>query len=262
MRKKSLLHSTEDRKAKIVSLLRDQPFIDIHGLMERFQVSVATARRDLAELEEAGLLRRTHGGAIGTTQAGQDSTHAARSMSNPNEKAAIAAVAAAMIVDGDAVMLDAGTTALEVAKRLAGRKNLIAISNGVDIVNEMVRNEGQSIFSVGGQYSETNRSFRGPLAEQFIRQFNADKLVLNTSSIDLQRGLICTASPENAAVQKAMIEVSGRVVVVADYSKFTKSSLSVTAKIDDVSVIVTDAKAHSILEGVPEKIRKKFVLAK
>ncbi len=258
---KALINSADDRKSKIVSLLRDQPFVDIRSLTERLDVSVATVRRDLAELEEAGLLRRTHGGAIGTNQAGQDITHAARAVSYQTEKAAIAAAAAAMIVDGDAVMLDSGTTALEVARRLAGRKNLTAITNGMDIVNEMVRNEGQRVFSVGGEYSESNRSFRGPLAEQFVRQFNADKLILNATSIDLERGLICTASPENAAVQKAMIEVSGRVIVVADFSKFTKSSLSVTARFDDISVIVTDEKARSIVEGVPEKTRKKFVFA-
>jgi DeoR/GlpR family transcriptional regulator of sugar metabolism len=258
---KSLFNTAEDRQAKIVSLLRDEQFVDIRGLTERLQVSVATVRRDLGELEEAGLLRRTHGGAVGTSQVGQDSTHAARAVSFQSEKAAIAATAAGMIVDGDAVMLDAGTTSLEVAKRLGGYKGLTAVSNGMDIINEMIRNDAQAVYSVGGQYSESNRSFRGPLAEQFIRQFNADKLILNASSIDLERGLICTASPENAAVQKAMIQVSSRVIVVADHSKLTKSSLSVTARIEDVGVIVTDAGARSIIEMAPEKLRRKFVIA-
>ena len=256
-----MFNAAEDRHSKIVSLLRDQQFVDIRSLTERLQVSVATVRRDLGELEEAGLLRRTHGGAVGTNQIGQDLTHAARLVSRQAEKAAIGATAAAMIVDGDAVMLDAGTTSLEVAKRLNSRKGLTAISNGYDIINEMIRNAGQSVFSVGGQYTESNRSFRGPLAEQFIRQFNADKLILNASSIDLERGLICTASPENAAVQKAMIEVSSRIIVVADHTKLTKSSLSVTAKIEDVAVIVTDVGARSIIETAPEKLRRKFVIA-
>nr|UVY99931.1 AccR [Agrobacterium fabrum] len=73
--------------------------------------------------------------------------------------------------------------------------------------------------------------------------------------------MICTASPLNASVQKAMIEVASRVIVVADHSKFTKSSLSVTARIEDVGVIVTDAGARSIIETVPEKLRKKLVIA-
>ncbi|GAJ95552.1 putative DeoR family transcriptional regulator [Rhizobium rhizogenes NBRC 13257] len=242
-------------------MLREEQFLAIGTLTERFQISVATARRDLGELEAAGLLRRTHGGAVSINQVGQDSTHAARAVSRQPEKAAIAAAAAAMIVDGDAVLLDAGTTALEVAKRIVGRTGLTLISNGADIIAELIRGEAKNVYSVGGEYTDTNRSFRGPLAEQFIRQFNVDKLILNASSIDLDRGLICTASPQNASVQKAMIEVASRVIVVADHSKFTKSSLSVTARIEDVGVIVTDAGARNIIETAPEKLRKKFVIA-
>jgi DeoR/GlpR family transcriptional regulator of sugar metabolism len=256
-----LLNTAEDRQAKIVELLREKLFLDIGGLTERFQVSVATVRRDLGELEEAGLLRRTHGGAVSLNQVAQDSTHAARAVSHQAEKAAIGAAAAAMIVDGDAVLLDAGTTALEVAKRLAERKGLTFISNGADIVAELIRGEALSVYAVGGEYAGINRSFRGPLAEHFIRQFNVDKLVLNAASIDLDRGLIFTGSPVNASVQQAMIEVSRRIIVVADHSKFTKSSFSVVAKIEDVGVIVTDAGARSIIDTAPEKLRKKFVIA-
>ena len=256
-----MLDTAEDRQGKIVDLLRDEPFVDIRSLTERFGVSVATVRRDLRELEEAGLLRRTHGGAVSINQAGQDAPHAARSVSHQAEKAAIAAAAVKMIADGDAVLLDAGTTALEVAKLLVGRKGLTLISNGADIVAELIRGDTPNVYSVGGEYTDSNRSFRGPLAESFIRQFNVDKLILNASSIDLDRGLICTASPQNASIQKAMIEVANRVIVVADHTKFGKSSLSVTTKIEDVGVIVTDVGARSIIETAPEKMRRKFVIA-
>ncbi|MFK3781452.1 DeoR/GlpR family DNA-binding transcription regulator [Agrobacterium sp. NPDC089420] len=256
-----MLTAAQDRHVKIVELLRDEQFLAIGTLTERFQISVATARRDLGELEAEGLLRRTHGGAVSISQVGQDGTHATRAVSRQVEKAAIAAAAAEMIADGDAVLLDAGTTSLEVAKALVNRKGLTLISNGADIVAELIRGEARNVYSVGGEYSDSNRSFRGPLAEHFIRQFNVDKLILNASSIDLERGLICTASPQNASVQKAMIEVAKRVIVVADHSKFTKSSLSVTARIDDVGLIITDTGAHGMLDGVPEKTRKKFVFA-
>lgn len=256
-----MLNTAEDRQARIVELLREELFLNIRGLTERFQVSVATIRRDLGELEEAGLLRRTHGGAVSLNQVAQDSTHAARAVSHPTEKAAIGAMAAGMIAEGDAVLLDAGTTALEAARRLVGRPDLTLISNGIDIIAELIRGEAKSIYAVGGEYTASNRSYRGPLAEKFIRQFNVDKLILNASSIDLDRGLICTASPENASVQQAMIEVSSRVIVVADHSKFTKSSLSVTTKIEDVGVVITDVGARSIIETAPERLRRKFVIA-
>lgn len=256
-----MLTQAEERQAKIVEFLREENFVDLRTLTDRFEVSVATVRRDLCDLEEAGMLRRTHGGAVNIDQVALDATNEARAVWNQAEKAAIAVVVAGMIADGDTVLLDAGTTALEVAKQLVGRQSLTLISNGLDIVAEFSRSEGQSIYSVGGEFTTTNRSFRGPLAEYFIRQFNVDKLILNAASIDVDRGLICTSSPVNASVARAMIDVSNRVIVVADHSKFTKSSLSVITRIEDVGVIVTDAGARSIIETVPEKLRKKFVIA-
>lgn len=256
-----MLTQAEDRQARIIELVRERNFVDIRTLTERFDISVATVRRDLGELEEAGLLRRTHGGAVSINQVALDVTNAARLVWKQAEKAAIAATVADMVVDGDTVLFDAGTTALEVAKKLAGRNSLTFISNGLDIIAELTRFDGQNIYSVGGEYTETNRSFRGPLAEQFIRQFNVDKLILNAASIDVDRGLICTVSPVNASVARAMIEVSRRVIVVADHSKFTKSSLSVVARIEDIGVIVTDAGTKSIIDAAPEKLRKKFVIA-
>lgn len=256
-----MLHTTESRQDKIVELLNEELFVDIRTLTERLDVSVATVRRDLGDLEDAGRLRRTHGGAVAVNQVALDPANADRAISHLPEKRAIAEAAAAMIADGDTVLLDAGTTVLEVAKKLSRRTGLTFISNGADIVAELTREDSNTVFSVGGEYAAINRSFRGPLAENFIRQFNVDKLVLNAASIDLDRGLIFTGSPANASVQQAMIEVSGQVIVVADHSKFTKSSFSVAAKFADVGVVVTDAGAKSIIDTVPEKLRRKFVIA-
>lgn len=256
-----MLNTAEDRKEKIVDLLRGELFLDIGTLAKRFQISIATARRDLVELEEAGLLRRTHGGAVSVSQVSHDPTNAARAIANKAQKRAIAEAAAAMIADGDVVLLDAGTTALEVAKLLVGRKGLTFITNGADIIAELIRHDTPNVYAVGGEFAEINRSFRGPLAEHFIRQFSVDKLILNAASIDLGRGLIFTGSPVNASIQKAMIEVSSRTIVVADHSKFTKSSFSVTARIEEVGAIVTDIGAKTIIDSGPEKLRKKFVIA-
>ena len=258
---KPVLNTAEDRKEKIVDLLRGELFLDIGTLAKRFQISIATARRDLVELEEAGLLRRTHGGAVSVSQVSHDPTNAARAIANKAQKRAIAEAAAGMIADGDVVLLDAGTTALEVAKLLVGRKGLTFITNGADIIAELIRHDTPNVYAVGGEFAEINRSFRGPLAEHFIRQFSVDKLILNAASIDLGRGLIFTGSPVNASIQKAMIEVSSRTIVVADHSKFTKSSFSVTSRIEEVGTIVTDIGAKAIIDSGPEKLRKKFVIA-
>ncbi len=244
-----------------MELLREELFLDIRTLTERLDVSVATIRRDLGDLDDAGRIRRTHGGAVSVNQVALDPANADRAVSNLAQKVAIAEATAAMVADGDTVLLDAGTTALEVARRLAGRESLTFISNGVDIIAELIRGNAHNVYSVGGEYAEINRSFRGPLAENFIRQFSVDKLILNAAAIDLDRGLIFTGSPVNASIQQAMIEVSGQVIVVADHSKLTKSSFSVTTKIEDVGAIVTDVGARSIVDGAPERLRRRFVIA-
>ena len=256
-----MLSATEDRQSKIVEMLREELFLDITTLTKRFQISVSTARRDVLDLEEAGHLRRTHGGAVSISQVSQDPGNAARAISQKAEKMAIAKAAAAMVADGDVVFLDAGTTALEVAKLLIGRKGLTFMTNGADIIAELIRNDVSNFHAVGGEFAEINRSFRGPLAEHFIRQFSVDKLILNAASIDLARGLIFTGSPANASIQKAMMEVSSRTIVVADHSKFTKSSFSATARIEEIGVVVTDSGARTIIDTVPEKLRKKFIIA-
>ena len=256
-----MLNTAEERHARILELLKEKGFLNVQTLSEQLSVSGATMRRDLGELDDAGRLRRTHGGAVSISQVGLDPANAVRAVSHLEEKIAIAGTAASMVEDGDTVLLDAGTTSLEVAKVLAGRKGLTFISNGADIIAELTRAEAERIYAVGGEYAAINRSFRGALAESFIRQFHVDKLILNAASIDFDRGLIFTGSPANAGVQRAMIEVARRVIVVADHSKLAKSSFSVTAKIEDVGVIVTDAGARSIIEAAPEALRKKFALA-
>ena len=257
-----MLHSTEVRHERILEMLREANFVAIRNLTDVLEVSVATVRRDLDELQSAGRLRRTHGGAVSITQASNDPANEDRAVSNLAEKGLIAETAASMIADDDTVLLDAGTTALEVAKKLASRSGLTFISNGSDIVAELIRGQTQNVYCVGGQFAEINRSFRGPLAEQFIRQFNVDKLILNAASIDLDRGLILTGSPENASVQRAMMEVAAQTIVVADHSKLTKFSFSVAVKISEVGVIVTDPGAEAMIEEAPEQMRRKFLIAK
>lgn len=104
-------------------------------------------------------MRRTHGGAVSINQVALDAGNAARLVWKHAEKVTIAAAVAGMVVDGDTVLLDSGTTALEVARALVGRNSLTFISNGLDIVAELTRVEGQNLYSVGGEYFEANRSF-------------------------------------------------------------------------------------------------------
>lgn len=101
------MNTAEERQTKIVELVNEERFLDISSLTKRLNVSVATVRRDLDELEQGGLLRRTHGGAVSINQVAQEAPHATHAVSNLPQKAAIAGIAAGMVADGDAILLDA-----------------------------------------------------------------------------------------------------------------------------------------------------------
>ena len=249
------------RQARLLEHLRSRLFVDVQILREELGVSVSTIRRDFTELESRGLLRRTLGGAVSINQVTHDSEAAVREMTNVEEKARIGAAAAALIVEGDTVMIDSGTTSQQVARRLAGNQSLTFVTNGSDVLSALVAGGARNLHSIGGEYVGINHSFSGTMAAEMVRRFNVDKAILSVTSVDIKRGLICTLSPQIGCVQQAMIEVAHSVIVVADHSKFGRTALSVIASLDNVDYIVTDAATRPMVASVPEKLKKKFVFA-
>jgi DeoR/GlpR family transcriptional regulator of sugar metabolism len=249
------------RQARLLGHLRSQVFVDIQALTDVFGVSVSTIRRDLAELERQGLLRRTHGGAVVVNQVTRDAEAAVREMTNVEEKSRIGAAAAALVTDGDTVMIDSGTTSLQVARRLAGNPTLTFVTNGTDVLAALVAGGAGKVHCIGGQFVGINHSLGGTMAADMVRRFNVDKAILSVTSVDTRRDLICTLSPEIGCVQQAMIEVAQTVVVVADHSKFGRTALSVIAPLDDVDYIVTDAGTRPLVASVSDKLKKKIVFA-
>jgi DeoR/GlpR family transcriptional regulator of sugar metabolism len=248
------------RQARLLEHLRSELFVDVQLLRDKLGVSVATIRRDLTELEARGLLKRTHGGAV-VNQVTRESPNALREISNAHEKARIAKAAASMVVEGDAVMIDSGTTSLQVARCLAGNKSLTFVTNGSDTVAALVAGGARNIHVIGGAYTDINHSFSGPIAAEMVRRYNVDKAILSVSSIDLKRGLVCTLMPEVGCVQQSMIEIAQTVIVVADNSKFARTSLCVIAPLDRIGYVVTDDEARKHVAKLPDKIRNKFVFA-
>lgn len=249
------------RQARLLGHLRSEVFVDIQALTDAFGVSVSTIRRDLAELERQGLLRRTHGGAVVVNQVTRDAETAVREVTNVQEKAQIGAAAAALITDGDTVMIDSGTTSLQVARRLASNPTLTFVTNGSDTLAALVAGGAHHVHGIGGQFVAINHSFGGSMAADMVRRFNVDKAILSVTSVDTRRELICTLSPEIGCVQQAMIEIAQTVIVVADHSKFGRSALSVIAPLDDVDYVVTDAATRPLAAAMSDKLKKKIVFA-
>jgi DeoR/GlpR family transcriptional regulator of sugar metabolism len=247
------------RHARLLGLLRSEIFADIQALKDALGVSIATIRRDLSELESRGLLKRTHGGALVANQVTRDNAVSVREVVNATEKARIADATAKMVVDGDAVMIDGGTTSLLVARRLASNSSLTFVTNGIDVLAALTEAKVPNLHFIGGEYLDINHSCGGPMAAELVRRFNVDKAILSVSSVDHARGLICTASPQAACVQQAMIDVAQMTIVVADHSKFNRTALAVIAPIDRIDYVVTDNESRRELSAVSAKLKDKFI---
>lgn len=244
--------SSPQRHVRMLEHLCKHSFADIKSLAAAFGVSIVTVRRDLAELESRGMLRRTHGGALAVDQVSTDMPNAVRAATNIAAKRRIAALTMDFIADGDTVIIDGGTTSLEVAKLLASRTGHTFISNGLDICATLADSTGNTLFVIGGEFHALNRSFAGPLAADAVRNFSADKAVLSVGSIDLVKGVTGLGGPDFACVQQAMVAAARSVIVIADSAKFRHSALSTVVSLDRIGTIVTDNGAP---EGAEEKLK-------
>lgn len=257
----SIYRSSGQRQARLLELLRHDFFLDVQSIQEKLGISPATARRDLTELESRGLIKRTHGGARAVNQVSHDYTAAVRSTTNSEEKQKIAEAAAELIVEGDAVMIDSGTTSLKVAELLAPNPTLTFVTNGANVLAALVAHGAKSVYMIGGEYIDINHSMGGPLAAKAVGDFHLDKAILSVSAVDLEREVICTLTPQIACVQAKMIEIAQTSIVVADYSKFERRALSVIAPLSDIDWVVTDQMAQPHLTPRPAPLRKKFIFA-
>lgn len=252
---------TSKRQARLLQRVQAQSYVDMQDLRSYLGVSEATVRRDLVDLEARGLIRRTHGGALPAGQIIQEFSNAERLVQNAAEKTRIGKAAAELVAEGDVVFIDAGTTTLQAARHLAHRKDLTFVTNGTDIATCLSSAEVERLFVIGGEYCDINHSLNGPLAAEMIGRFNVDKLFLSVSAVDLIRLQINVATPTVAATQRSMIAIAQKVIVLADYSKFTKSALSMITSLGDVDLIVTDSCSKEQVSVLPEALQQKFIFA-
>jgi DeoR/GlpR family transcriptional regulator of sugar metabolism len=221
----------------ILRTIRDDGPATVTTLAEQLRVSPATVRRDLVQLDEAGRLRRVHGGAVAVLDA--DDPFAEVAAVRAAEKDAIAARCAEMIKDGESVLLDIGTTAHRVAHHLRGR-SLTVITSNLAVFEELVDETTIQLILLGGVVRRDYRSLVGFLTEDNLRQVHADRLILGTSGIR-PNGQIVDTTVVQVPVKRAMIAASDQVILAADADKFPGSGLARVCGPEDLSTVVTNA---------------------
>ncbi len=228
---------TLERRGHLLELIRVRGFAAVEELVREMRVSESTIRRDLDALEEQGAARRTHGGAVyagGLPRLGEFNE---RQPAHWAAKRAIAAEAAKLIADGETVLLDGGTTTYEVARLLVGRP-LQVVTNSLPVANLFASESRTDLVLLGGYVSPRTGVCLGPYANELLGRLHVSTTVLSAAGIAAE-GLF-NANLLLAETEQAMLRAAGRVVVVADSSKFGHRSLTLVSPLEEIDVFVSD----------------------
>ncbi len=238
----------KERLTKIMEILKRESKASVESLAQQFNVSGVTIRADLRELEIRDLIMRTHGGALlketveESLRQDHDPSYARRVNENIQRKEAIGRAAAALLKDGESVMLDDGSTTLQVAHSLPLDRKLQVITNGVNICLELLGNPSVELIATGGTLNRVDLSYTGRVAEDAARRFFANKAILGASGVSLTHG-ITAPDQQKAELKKVMIAHSHELIIVADSSKLNRVTLVQISTIENVRTIVTDSQA-------------------
>jgi len=248
-----------ERWEQIRKLLEENGRATVDDLADRFGVSRSTIRRDLMEMHRQNLLVRTRGGAVKPSPVAYDRPLSESGTLNVENKERIGRAAAAMVVDGETIMVDAGSTTLNVVKAMQA-SNVTLVTNAFNVAQTAMTRGNTEVIMLGGMVRVHGGSTVGPLAEEQIEHFRADTAILGMNAISVEEGLT-TPNILVAQVKKAMIRQARRLIVVSDSSKLGMGALCRVAPITAASVLVTDRDADAEIVASIEALGVEVVLA-
>jgi DeoR family transcriptional regulator of aga operon len=231
---------SEERRLEIVQLVQQCGRVEVANLSQQFDTSEATIRSDLKKLHHQGFVQRTHGGAVNPELVKIDPSLHQKLKLHADEKERIGRTAAALINDGESIILDSGTTTQQIAKNIKARKNLQVITNGVNVAMELLGAPGIHLILLGGLVRQNSFSIVGHFATEMLEQFSADKLFIGADACDLDFGLT-TPNLEESQVNQAMVRIVKERILVADSSKFGKRSLARIMSLSELDKVISDS---------------------
>jgi DeoR family transcriptional regulator, fructose operon transcriptional repressor len=232
----------EERRQEIADRARRDGRVEVATLALELGVTTETVRRDLTELEQAGILRRVHGGAIPLDRLRIERGVSDRATSMATEKDRIAKAALAQIPDGSTIVLDAGTTTQALAVVLPEGRDLTVVTNSLAAAMELADRAGTQVHLLGGRVRGRTLATVDDWAIRTLRELRPDVVVLGTNGCSLAGGLT-TPDPAEAAVKRAMAEAGRRVVLLADHTKLGEDHFVRFADVADLDVLITDTGA-------------------
>ncbi|MGH3262899.1 MAG: DeoR/GlpR family DNA-binding transcription regulator [Trebonia sp.] len=230
------------RRQAVLRRLTAHGEVGFNELAEEFGVSEMTIRRDLETLEADGLARRVRGGAISVVSRSYEPPLAVRATTASAAKAAIGTAAASLVNEGDTVIIDVGTTTLELARALHGRRGLTVVTASLPIAVELGGDPDIRVIVTGGQVRSGELSLTGGITEDVFGALNCDLAFIGVAGIRATPGLT-EYNPDDARVKRAAIAAARRSVVLADSSKLGRVAFATVAPLSAVDAVVTDAPA-------------------
>lgn len=256
--------SVLERRELIASLVEDVPRVSVSELAAQFGVTDVSIRRDLTILEEQGLLRRVHGGAVASTREHGRNAYALRARAARGEKQRIGAAAAALVSLGDVVAFDSGSTVAQVAAHISRplrRSNaLTVVTNSLPILDEVGRWESPHLVCLGGLYLPDHQALVGPQTAADMRGLSADIAFLGCDGLTVETGLT-TPHVLVAEIGAVIASRARRVVVVTDSTKIGRQGFTAIIPLAEVHVLVTDRSADPVQVARAREMGIEVVLA-
>ncbi|MBV8157314.1 MAG: DeoR/GlpR transcriptional regulator, partial [Dyella sp.] len=233
-----------ERRRRIVDMVSQHGRVTVDELVALFEISAVTIRADLEALDRAGTISRSHGGALPAASTTLDTPLNIKETRHHAQKRRIGQAAARLVQDGETIILDSGSTTVEIARQLRQQKwtSLTVITNALNIAMELSSLPSVRVMMLGGLLRQTSYSLAGPDAEQALSRLSADRLFLGVDGLDPDVG-VTTPDPLEASLNALMIRVSRQAIAVLDASKFGQRSLSVIAPVSDLDLVISDTAA-------------------
>lgn len=234
----------DERRRLIVEFVEQHGRATVEELSTTFGTSAVTIRGDLAALANAGALVRSHGGALPVVSVNRDLPLDVKETHHHAQKLRIGQAAAKMIQDGETIILDSGSTTIEIARQIRQMKfkSLTVVTNALNIAMELSGLRQIRVMMLGGLLRPTSYSCVGPGAEQALATFSTDRLFLAVDGLDPDVGAT-TPDPLEASLNTLMVNVSRQTIAVLDASKLGRRSLSVITSVQQLDMVITDKSA-------------------
>ena len=238
--------NTQQRRRSIIEKLNQTGEVSVDELARLFVTSEVTIRKDLAELENSGLLLRKFGGAILLPTSSSELSSETVSV----RKKAIAAAAATLIKDHNRIIIDSGSTTSALLAQLNNKTGLVVMTNSLQVATTLLEQENQhSVLMTGGTWDSQSHSFQGKMAELVLKEYNFDQAFIGAAGLDPQKGT--TTFNELTQLSQVMAQVSNQVIIMAESEKLQRKIPNVELPWDTISVLVTD-------EKIPESVKKQI----